>query len=58
MNEMMIDRIKQISIEMKTIVSYSLENGRTTNMEEQDRLDNLADEREELISRVIYYGHY
>jgi hypothetical protein len=58
MSKIMIDRIKQISIEMKAIVNRSQEDGRITNMEDQDRLEHLAEERDELISCAIFYGRY
>ena len=57
MNSVKFEELKQISAEMKAIVNSSEQEGRKTNKEEQNLLDQLAADREELLSNMIYHGY-
>ena len=57
MNSVKFEELKQISAEIKAILNRSEEEGRRTNKKEQDLLDQLAADREELLSNMIYHGY-
>ncbi len=57
MGNVKFEELKQISAEMKAIANRSKQENRKTNKEEQDLLDQLAADREELLSNMIYHGY-
>ncbi len=57
MSKVMFDDLKRIDTEMKRIAKRSEKEGRLFSKEEQDVLDQLAADKEELMSNLIFYGY-
>lgn len=58
MNNVMISQLKQVSAEMKVLMNQSKEGGQKFNKPEQDLFEQLSAEREELLSNIIFHGHF
>ena len=57
MGNVKFEELKHISAKIKAIVKRSEQEARKTNKEEQNLLDQLAADREELLSNMIYHGY-
>ncbi|MCP4410283.1 MAG: hypothetical protein GY807_21565 [Gammaproteobacteria bacterium] len=57
MSMAMSEELKQISAEMKAIVNRAAQEGRKTNREEQEALDQLTTDKEVLVGDLIFHGY-
>lgn len=57
MNETMFKEVRQLSAEMKEIVSKSEQEHRKMTKDEQEALDQLIVAREALVSDIIFHGY-
>ncbi len=57
MSRVMFEELKQISAEMKAIENRSEQEGRKTNREEQEVLNQLTMDREVLLLDIIFHGY-
>ncbi len=57
MSRVMFEEVKRISAEMKAIVNRSEQEGRKTNREEQEALDQLTTDREVLLVDITFHGY-
>ena len=57
MSRVDFEELKQISAEIKAIQDRSKQDGQQMSKEEQDMLDQLAADREMLLSDMIYHGY-
>ncbi len=57
MSRVMFEELKQISAEMKAIENRSEQEGRKTNREEQEALDQLTTDKDVLVGDIIFHGY-
>ena len=57
MSRVSFEVLEHICAEMKAIENRSKQDGREMSKEEQDKLDQLAADREELLGEMIYHGY-
>ena len=57
MNNMILEEIKQVSAQIRSIENGSGRMGYKTGADEHTKLEQLSASREELISEVVFHGY-